>query len=74
MPTLTPTSFAITPTNAALGAVVSGLDASQPVAPDIILQLKQALQDYHVLIFHNQTLTDAQLLEFSTYFGDVFFP
>ncbi|MBC1270542.1 TauD/TfdA family dioxygenase, partial [Trichormus variabilis FSR] len=62
MPTLTLTEVKITPIDAPLGAVVTGLDASQPVAPEVILQLKQTLRDRHILIFKNQKLTDEQLV------------
>ncbi|MCU0542776.1 MAG: TauD/TfdA family dioxygenase [Oscillatoriaceae cyanobacterium Prado104] len=74
MPTLTSIDFQITPLDAPLGAVVTGLDASQPVAPNVILRLKQALRNYHILIFKNQTLSDEQLLQFSFYFGSLFVP
>jgi taurine dioxygenase len=74
MPTLTLTEFQIAPLDAPLGAVVTGLDASLSVAPEIILQLKQALRDHHILIFKNQKLTDEQLLNFSFYFGSLFIP
>ncbi|MDZ8053794.1 MAG: TauD/TfdA family dioxygenase [Aulosira sp. ZfuCHP01] len=74
MPTLTLTEVKITPLNAPLGAVVTRLDASQAVAPEVILQLKQALQDYHILIFKNQRLTDEQFLNFTFYFGSLFVP
>ncbi|MBD2165587.1 TauD/TfdA family dioxygenase [Calothrix membranacea FACHB-236] len=74
MPTLTLTEVKITPLDAPLGAVVTGLDASQAVAPEIILQLKQALRDRHILIFKNQQLTDQQFLNFAFYFGSLFVP
>ncbi|NMG08443.1 TauD/TfdA family dioxygenase [Brasilonema sp. UFV-L1] len=74
MSTLTLTEFKITPLNTPLGAVITGLDASQLVAPFVILQLKQALRDYHILIFKNQKLTDEQLLNFAFYFGSLFVP
>lgn len=74
MPTLTLTDFKITPLNEPLGAVVTGLDASQPVAPEVILQLKQALREYHILIFKDQKLSDEQLLNFAFYFGSLFVP
>ncbi|QIR35829.1 TauD/TfdA family dioxygenase [Tolypothrix sp. PCC 7910] len=74
MPTLTLTEVKITPLDAPLGAVVTGLDASQAVAPEIILQLKQALRDRHILIFKNQQLTDEQFLNFAFYFGSLFVP
>ena len=74
MPTLTLTNFQITPLDAPLGAVITGLDASQKVIPEVILQLKQALRDYHILIFKNQNLTDEQFLNFSFNFGSLFVP
>ena len=74
MPTLTLTNLKITPIDAPLGAVVTGLDASQPVAPEVILQLKQALRDYHILIFKEQKLFDVQLLDFAFYFGSLYVP
>lgn len=74
MTTIIATDFQITPLDAPLGAVVTGLDASQSVAPEVILQLKQALRDYHILIFKNQQLSDEQFLNFSLYFGALFVP
>ena len=64
----------ITPLDAPLGAVVTGLDASKPVDPATILRLKQAHRNYHILIFKNQKLTDEQLKNFAYYFGDLFVP
>ncbi|MBD2691192.1 TauD/TfdA dioxygenase family protein [Anabaena catenula] len=74
MPTLTLTNFEITPINAPLGAIVTGLDARNPLAPEVILQLKQALRDYHILIFKNQNLNDEQFLNFAFNFGSLFVP
>jgi taurine dioxygenase len=74
MSTLIATDVTITPTGGALGAIVTGLDASRPISSDMILQLKRALQDHHILIFKNQNLSEFQLFEFATYFGDLFVP
>lgn len=71
---LTSKTFEITPTGGALGAFITGFDASQPVTPEMILRLKQALHDYHILIFKDQTLCEEQLLDFATYFGSIFVP
>jgi taurine dioxygenase len=62
----------IRPTGAALGASVYSLDATRRIRPEIILTLKQALRDHHVLIFKNQDLTDAQFKAFATLFGPIF--
>ncbi|ODG99652.1 taurine dioxygenase [Nostoc sp. KVJ20] len=74
MSTLTLTNFQITPINAPLGAVVTGLDASQPIKPEVILQLKQTLLEHQILIFKNQNLTDEQFLNFAFHFGSLFVP
>lgn len=47
--TATATRIEVTPTIGALGAIVIGVDTSRPVEPDVILQLKQAWRDYHLL-------------------------
>ncbi|MBN3950414.1 MAG: TauD/TfdA family dioxygenase [Nostoc sp. NMS7] len=60
--------------DAPLGAIVTDLDASQPIAPEVILELKEALRDRHILIFKDQKLSDQQLLNFSLYFGALFVP
>jgi alpha-ketoglutarate-dependent taurine dioxygenase len=74
MTTLIPNPALLTPTGAALGAVVHGVDASGPLGADTILALKQGLLDHHILIFEGQDLSEAQLKSFATYFGSVFSP
>ncbi|MEH2037057.1 hypothetical protein [Nostoc sp.] len=68
--TLTASRIEITPTEAALGAVITGFDVNS-VEPEVILQLKQAWRDRHLLIFKNQILTDDQLLALSK--GDLLY-
>jgi taurine dioxygenase len=74
MSTLTLTNVKITPIDAPLGATVTGLDGSQPIAPETILELKQALRNHHILIFKNQHLTDEEFLNFAFNFGSLFVP
>jgi taurine dioxygenase len=74
MSTLTLTDVKITPINGPLGAIVTGLDGSQPIAAQIVLELKQALLNHHILIFKNQNLTDEQFLNFAFNFGALFVP
>ncbi|MEH2205900.1 MAG: TauD/TfdA family dioxygenase [Nostoc sp.] len=74
MSTSTLTKVKIRSIDAPLGAIVTDLDASQPIAPEIILQLKEALRDRHILIFKDQKLSDKELLNFSLYFGALFVP
>jgi taurine dioxygenase len=58
----------------ALGAEVRGLDANRPLAAELVLALKKALDDHHILIFKDQALGDEAFLTFTTYFGSVFRP
>jgi alpha-ketoglutarate-dependent taurine dioxygenase len=64
----------IRPLDAPLGATVEGLDGSQPLAADVILALKAALVEHHILIFKNQRLSDEAYLRLSSYFGSVYQP
>lgn len=66
-------SFAIEPLDAPLGARVRGFDAGRITAAQA-LALKAALREHHILVFHAQTLDDAQFLRFGTHFGSVFQP
>jgi taurine dioxygenase len=51
---------------------VRGLDAAQPLPPELVLALKQALRDHHVLIFKNQDLSEEQFKGLASYFGAIF--
>ena len=65
----------ITPlSDEALGAIVTGLDASKAQSGATIFRLKQALAEHLILIFKQQSLDDLQYLAFASYFGSVFRP
>jgi len=64
----------ITPIPSALGAVVTGFDARQPQSAAVIQALKTALHQHLILVFKKQSLSDEQLLAFSSYFGAIFKP
>ncbi len=68
----TPAVVSIVPTTGGVGAVVTGLDANRPLDAGLVLRLKRALDDHHILIYKNQTLSDEAYLAFATYFGSVF--
>jgi taurine dioxygenase len=55
----------------ALGAEVSGLDLSQPIAPELFARIRAAWLEHMVLRFRGQKLTDPQLLAFSRNFGEL---
>jgi alpha-ketoglutarate-dependent 2,4-dichlorophenoxyacetate dioxygenase len=59
----------ITPIHPCLGARVTGVDLSQAVDEMAFRALDAAFQEYSVLVFHDQRLTDEQQMAFSTRFG-----
>ena len=64
----------ITSTGAALGAVVSQLDLTQPLETETVERLRNAWLDHIVLVYHGQDLSDLQLLNFTRYFGELEYP
>ncbi|MDG1443658.1 MAG: TauD/TfdA family dioxygenase [Pseudomonadales bacterium] len=52
-----------------VGAVVSGVNLSQPLSAECKAELHRAWLENHVLFFHDQDLTPAQQADFATNFG-----
>jgi taurine dioxygenase len=57
--------------DAALGAEVHGIDLSNPLARSEIDALEAAWRERLVLVFHDQRLSDPQLLAVSRHFGEI---
>ncbi len=64
-------TLTVTPTGAACGAVVTGLDLSQEVSADLIATLRAAWLEHKVLVFPNQKLSNHDLERVSQYFGEL---
>jgi len=64
----------LVPTAGPLGVEVHGLDAARPLTAPVVLALKQALNDHHVLIYKAQDLSEKEYLAFASYFGSIFAP
>jgi taurine dioxygenase len=64
----------VMPLEAPLGAAVSGVDLSHPLEAGTAAALRRAWLDHVVLVFHGQSLSDAQLLAFARNFGELEFP
>ncbi len=60
----------IAPVAGALGAEISGLDLSQPLADDTIIALRQAWLEHLVIFFREQRLSPPQFLAFARRFGE----
>jgi taurine dioxygenase len=56
---------------APLGAEVDGIDLSKPVARGDVETIEGVWRDRLVVVFHEQKLTDPQLIAFSKYFGEL---
>jgi len=53
----------------ALGAEISGVDLSQPLADETIAAIRQAFVEHQVIFFRDQALTPAQQTAFGARFG-----
>jgi len=69
-----PMCLKITPLDAGLGAEVSNIDLSKTLSAGNATALRDAWLEHIVLVFHGQSLSDAQLLDFSRHFGELEFP
>ena len=71
MTTLSPQqTIEITPFDGTpLGAEVTGLDLSQPLADDDFKRIHRAHLDHHVVVFRDQRITPDQQISFSRRFG-----
>jgi taurine dioxygenase len=63
--------FQVHPVAGALGAEISGLDLSRPLAETTLAALRRAWLEHLVIFFRDQDLSPAQFLAFGRRFGDV---
>jgi taurine dioxygenase len=57
--------------DALLGAIVSNLDASKPLAPNDIKTIEHVWRERFVVVLQGQELSDPQLIAFSRQFGEL---
>jgi taurine dioxygenase len=62
-------SLKIVPTGEDFGAIVTGINARNPVLSEDLMALKKAFITYHLLIFKNQFISDKELVGFANNFG-----
>jgi alpha-ketoglutarate-dependent taurine dioxygenase len=53
------------------GVIISDLDLSQPLAPELRASILKAFHDHHVLVFPNQALSREQQYAFAANFGEI---
>ena len=64
-----PVQFELTPIAGSLGAEIQGVDLSQELSEETVLQIREALLDHLVIFFRDQTLTPEQQISFGRRFG-----
>lgn len=60
----------VRPIAGALGAEIEGIDIAQPLADEVIQDIRYAFLDHLVIFFRNQRLMPAQQLAFARRFGE----
>ncbi len=61
--------FAARPIGATIGGEISGIELHADLSDDVIAEIRQALLDYKVLVFHDQALDAAAHIAFASRFG-----
>jgi len=64
----------ILPVTPAIGALVRGVDLREPLAPEAVRTLEDALLAHHVLFFRDQHLSPEQQIAFARHFGPISIP
>ena len=64
-------SLQVTPTGAACGAVITGVDLTQDVDQSVIDEIRAHWLKHKVAIFPNQKLSNDDLVRVSRYFGEI---
>ena len=59
----------VTPLHPSFGAHVEDVNLAEPLDEGTFRRISEAFQEYSVLVFHAQRLTDAQQMAFSVRFG-----
>ena len=60
----------ISPVSPSIGAEVSGIDLLEPLDPETVLRLRQALLNHGVIFFRDQKLSPGQQMTFAEHFGE----
>ena len=64
-------SLTLTPLSSALGAQIDGVDLTRPLSPLQRDAIEQALLEYQVIFFKQQSITPQQQARFAANFGDL---
>lgn len=65
------TRITVRPVTPAIGAVISGVDISQPLDDETVGEIRRAYLEYLVVFFRDQTVNPGQLVAFARRFGEI---
>jgi alpha-ketoglutarate-dependent 2,4-dichlorophenoxyacetate dioxygenase len=64
-------SLSIRPLHPLFAAEVTGVDCRHPLDPDTVAAIERAMDEYAVLVFPGQQITDAEQIAFTRHFGEL---
>ncbi len=64
-------TVAIQPQRPGFAGLVTGIDCTAPLSPAEIAAIERGMDDFAVLVFRDQRLTDEQQMAFTLQFGDI---
>lgn len=64
-------TLTVTPSGAACGATITGVDLTQPLSDDLIAEIRAHWLEHKVVAFPNQPLAPEDLERFAEYFGEI---
>jgi alpha-ketoglutarate-dependent 2,4-dichlorophenoxyacetate dioxygenase len=67
-------AVSIRPLRPTIGGEVDGVDLTKPLSPEDVAAIEAGMDEYAVLVFHNQNFTDEQQKAFSRNFGALEIP
>src|ERR1700722_8471581 len=50
---------------------VTGVDCKKPLSPDEVVAIHAGMNEYAILVFRDQKLTDEEQLQFTLHFGEI---
>ena len=62
-------ALTLKPTGSSCGALITGIDLSKDISPDLVAELRAHWLDHKVLVFPDQQLSDSDLERFTLLFG-----
>lgn len=65
------TRITVRPVTPAIGAVISGVDISQPLDDETVGEIRRAYLEYLVVFFRDQAVNPGQLVAFARRFGEI---